>query len=905
MEAAELVGRDSHLRVLGAAIDAACAGHARTVTVWGDAGSGKSTLLNAVARTAQGPMRLLRVSGHLAEQDLPYAGVHQLVYQAGRKDVEVGGTGGDPLRDAAALLASLTELAREQPLLLVVDDAQWLDRLSQRALTFVARRLDADAICVIFGVRSPVPGHLTVGEELEVGPLSKAESVELLRRSYPDMSARVATNIAATAHGLPLALSEIPTHLNERQKRGMDPLPDELALGRSSTLLFADRFATLPDATRLCLLAASFDVLSATVYRHVLHELGCDLADLDAAERAGLARIRDGRCEFRHALAAAAVRAQARTQERLAVHRVLARHFHNDPVRLAFHLRKDPDVAIERLLPVLQQGANAARAALSYDEAAQLWIAAAQVEPSAPGRQTLLREAVQCLALAGAGPEARAWIDRLLADATDLTERAHVLRDLTWVSLWTQSVAPEDDATIEAHGIELIESGDPQAAMLGQDLLTALATALLGAGEYRRAQKVCRVLTVHGGQNLIVEQQLLCGVVGVMVGDPHMGAILRRGDTWVDRYPWERVLDPASPAGFITVVLGWLGEHDTLDRVIAHCLVASAQHGPSASAMYIANMMTASHERHMGRWDRALLEFQTLEQIVVDSDFAAPYPFIALRHAHLLAARGDVDGCVAQRERARERAPQWVPILAHLDHAVAGLLALAQRDYATALEHLDQAGQIERQVGLAPSGYLSRVADNFEAAWRLGDAQSKLDELVEFENSMRLMDHSAMLGLATRCRALIATPDTMEDYFVRAAALLSGEPDGFETARTYLLWGERLRRARRKADAHRMLSLAHEVFVKLGASAWISQCESELAACGIRRTAAPQVPAGSLVAHLTPREFEVAREVAAGLSNADAAQRLFISERTVEFHLYNAFRKLGIDGREELADALG
>lgn len=899
------MGRDSHLQMLGAALDAARGGHARTVTVWGEAGSGKSTLLDAVARTAQGPMRVLRVSGHLAEQDLPYAGVHQLVYLTGLHDVEVGGTGGDPLRDAAMLLASLTALAREQPLLLVVDDAQWLDRLSQRALTFVARRLDADAICVVFGVRSPVPGHLVVGEELEVGPLSKAESVELLRRSYPDMSTRVATHIAATAHGLPLALSEIPIHLSHRQKRGVEPLPDELALGRSTTLLFADRFATLPDATRLCLLAASFGPLPAAAYRHVLHELGCGLADLDAAERVGLAWVKDGRCEFRHALAAAAVRAQARSQERLAVHRVLARHFQDDPVRHAFHVRKDPDVAAAQLLPVLQEGASAARAALSYDEAAQLWTAAAHVEPSAPGRQALLREAVHCLALSGAGPEARALIDRLLGDATELTDRAHVLRDLTWVSLWTQSVAPEDDVMIEAHGVELMESGDSQAATLGQDLLTALATALLGAGEYRRAQRVCRALTAHGGINLTVEQQLLSGVVGVMVGDPHMGAILRRGDTWVDHFPWQRVLDPASPAGFITVVLGWLGEYDTLDRAVAHCLVTSAQHGPSASAMYISNVMTASQERHMGRWDRAVLEFQALEHIVMDSDFAAPYPFIALRHAHLLAARGDVDGCGAQRERAREKAPQWVPILAHLDHSVAGLLALAQRDYATALEHLDQAGRIERQVGLAPSGYLSRVADGFEAAWRLGDAESRLDELVEFEDLMRLMDHSAMLGLATRCRALMAPPATMEAYFAQAVELLSSEPDGFEKARTYLLWGERLRRARRKADAHRILSLAHEVFVKLGASAWISQCESELAACGIRRAAAPQVHAGSPVAQLTPREFEVAREVASGLTNAEAAQRLFISERTVEFHLYNAFRKLGIDGREDLANALG
>ncbi len=427
---------------------------------------------------------------------------------------------------------------------------------------------------------------------------------------------------------------------------------------------------------------------------------------------------------------------------------------------------------------------------------------------------------------------------------------------------------------------------------------------MLGAGDYQRAHEVCQALTTQVDEQLNMEQRLLCGVVAVMVGEPHGSAILREGERWVDSYPWSHVLDPASPAGFITVVLGWLGEYETLDRVITQCIGAATEHGPSASGLYIANSMTASRERHQGRWDRALLEFETLEQIVIDSDFAAPYPFIALRHAHLLAARGDAQACEAQRQRARERAPEWVPILEHLDHAVTGLLALATRDFATALEHLDHAGRLEREVGLAPGGYLTRVADAFEAAWRLGDAQSWSDELAQFEDAMRAMDHQAMLGLAARCHALVATPEHMDERFGEAVELLSAEPDGFEVARTYLLWGERLRRARRKADAHHKLARAHQIFVRLGASVWAQQCASELAACGVRRADVPELSAGGALADLTPREFQVAREVATGLSNADAARRLFISERTVEFHLSNVFRKLSIEGRECLAAEL-
>lgn len=903
MGRSSLRGREQHLQVLTDAISDARNGLARTVTVYGEAGSGKTALLDAVAAESQDSMRVLRVSGHPAESDLPLAGVHQLVHQAGLDGPLSSEHDADPLRDAAALLTELTNLAREVPVLLVVDDAQWLDRLSHRTLVFLARRIDADAVCVLFGVRSPHAEHLMVGAGLKVGPLSEDDSLGLLRHAHPQISARVATKITTTAHGLPLALREIPADLSDAQLVGIEPLPDELPLGRSLTQLFAGRIGSLPDSTRLCLLGASFDNLTPEIYASVLRDLGCSLDDLNPAERAGLARVRGGRCEFRHPLVAAAIRADARSQELIVVHRTLAGQFPDDPIRSAYHLRQDPQLTHDRLLPVLREGAEAAAAARSYDEAAELWTAAAEQVADPAGRRALLREAVRCLALAGSGPEAQALIEQLLAETTEPTERAHVLRDLTWVSLWTRSVAPENDATVEAHSVELLDATEPETHLLGRNLLAALATAMLGAGEYRRAQKVSMALATHAADQLTVEQALLCDVIAVMVGEPDAGRLLRHGEAWIESYPWEHVLDPSTPAGFITVVLGWLGEYATLDQAISHCRRATEEHGPSASGLFIANSMTASRERHQGRWDRALLEFETLEQIVIDTDFAAPYPFIALRHAHLLAAQGDHAGCELLRQRARDRAPEWVPVLAHLDHAVAGLLALSARDFATALEHLDYAARIEQDVGLVTSGYLSRAADTFEAAWRLGKAESRLAELTEFEDAMRAMHHQTMMGLAARCRALVAAPDEMDAAFAHAADLLGREPDGFESARTHLLWGERLRRARRKADAHHKLSLAQATFTQLGAKAWAEQCASELAACGIRRVDAAGTTDGP-VSQLTPREFEVAREVATGISNADAARRLFISERTVEFHLYNVFRKLGIETRETLATIL-
>lgn len=896
-----MIGREVPRRMLAAAVDDARAGIARTIVVRGASGIGKTTLLDTAVADADGKMRTIRIAGHPAERDLPYAGVHQLV-RATKLAGVVPVPGRDPLHNASSLLDALTALAEAEPLLLVVDDAQWLDPTSRRALVFVARRLDADAVCMLFSTRTAGSEELAVGTPIDLEPLSRAESLALLHSTFPELTARVAARIAAQAAGLPLALCEIPAELSPAQLRGAAPLPTVLPLGQSLTRLFDKRLDTLTGRGRLALLAASFDTLDADIYRRVLAALGCTLDDLDSAERAGLVQVRDGCCRFRHPSVPAAIQNAARSRELSHVHRALAAAFAEDPVRAASHLKQDPAADRDRLLDVIRAGAHAAGRNHAYADAADLWHTAAGLATDPDEARSYLRKAAKAHVLAGAGPEAHTLVEQLLQDAREASERANLLRDLTSISLWSRSVAPEDSAQIQSYATDLVRDSDVAGQVAGIDLSIALATAALGAGEFRRARQICVTLLTHVADRLTLEQRLLCDVTAVMVGEPGAGAELRAD--WTANYPWQRMLDPATSTGFITVVLGWLGEHDLLERVIARCRETLDQHGPSACGMYVVASMTASRERHRGRWDRALHEFDAIERLVLDTDFAAPYPFLALRHAHLLAARGDRPGCQRLRQQARAKAPVWTRMMAHLDHCVAGLLALAHRDFAVAATELACAGEIERDTGTVPSGYLSRVADEFEAAWRLGETDSLRDELTQFEEVMRGIHHQGMLGLAARCRALLADPDEIDIRFSEAVALLAPEPDGFEAARTHLLWGERLRRERRKADACEKLSLAQETFTRLGATSWVEQCRSELAACGIRRVTVPALADGP-ASQLTPREFEVAREVAAGATNADAARRLFISERTVEFHLSRVFRKLRIQRRHELAELLG
>lgn len=867
----------------------------------GEPGSGKTTLLDATVASADRTLRTIRISGHVAERDLPHAGVHQLLHAA-KLTSSVTVSGRDPLRDASALLDAVTALAAKTPLLLVVDDAHWLDPASRRALVFVARRLDADAVCILFAIRTAHTGELAVGTAVDLKPLSRQESLELLHSTFPDLTARVAARIADHGAGLPLALCEIPAELSGAQRRGTDPLPTVLPLGQSLTQLFANRLAALTDRARLAMLAASFDPLEAAAYHSVLTALGCSLHDLDGAERAGLVRVRDGCCGFRHPSVPAAIQNAARAGELVQVHRALAAELADDPVRAASHLKQDPEADRSLLLDTVRAGAHAADQTRTYPVAAELWESAAGLTVEPDAARSCLLKAAHAYVLAGAGPEARALIERLLMDTRTIPERANLLRDLTSISLWSRSVAPEDSENMQSYGIGLIRNQDETVQRAGIDLSIALATAALAAGEFRRARQICAALLAHAPSRLTLEQRLLCDVTAVMVGEPGAGAELR-GD-WTADYPWHRVLDPATPAGFITVVLGWLGEYRILEDVIARCRQAMDAHGPSASGMYVAASMVASMERHRGRWDRALLEFAVIERLVIDTDFVAPYPFLALRHALLLAARGDRAECEQLRRQARAKAPVWTRMMAHLDHCVAGLLALAHRDFPAAVSELDRAGEIERETGSVPSGYLSRVADAFEAAWRTGTADARREQLARFEAAMREVGHRELLGLALRCRALVAAPDQMDTRFAGAVDLLDREPDGFEAARTRLLWGERLRRERRKAEAREKLSAAHETFTRLGAVSWAEQCRSELAACGVRRIGGPSLADGP-ASQLTPREFEVAREVAAGMSNADAARRLFISERTVEFHLSRVFRKLEISRRHELTQVLG
>src|SRR5690606_26138745 len=340
----------------------------------------------------------------------------------------------------------------------------------------------------------------------------------------------------------------------------------------------------------------------------------------------------------------------------------------------------------------------------------------------------------------------------------------------------------------------------PGEAATGTELLVALAHCHQAAGDYRAAGAVTELIRRRVPESaLTLEQRLCCDMVAVMTG---VGGRLLRSD-WVDRFDWGRSFDPDVPVGMFGTVLGWIDEVATGERVLERCRAAAERAPGGVVAQVTVGAMSAMLLQHTGQWPRALLEFAACERTALDSDFLAPYPFIALRRAYLLAAQGKAAECDELRARAAAIAPHWTPAYRHLDGCTEGLLRLASGEPAEAARVLEEAGRVEAEMGIVVSGYTSRFPDLFEARWWLDGAAAMRGPLEEFASAAERMAHPTMAATAARCRALLAEPAGLDEAFAAALALHRRSPVVFEEARTRLLWGQRLRRARRKADARK------------------------------------------------------------------------------------------------------
>ncbi len=888
----QLHGRDAELAALNDLLDRAREGTSRTLVLRGDPGIGKTALVAQVAAAADG-FRVIRVTGIEEESELPFAGLHLLLRPVLDRISALPEVQAEALRGALglakagpadrflvglAVLSLLAELAADQPLLCVVDDAQWLDRASADALLFAARRLDTESIVLLLCARTGAFAAAGL-PELTLKGLSAQAAIELMGDRLP-VSRRY--RVLAEAAGNPLALLELPRVLDVARPEGPLPLTDRL---RSA---FESRFAGLPELTRTALLVAAAEGTGdlAPILRAAA-TFGASLADLDPARAAGLIEVEGTALTFRHPLIRAAVHHTAPLALRRAVHQALAAALDapGQADRRAWQQAAAAAGRDEEIAAALERAAGQVRERGGDTGAVAWYQRAAELSTDRLGKARRLTLAAETAA--GSGDLSLAA--GLAAESLELT---------------AAGPAPEDArvaaAALQVQATVAFLHGDPAAAH--RRLLDA--SELIGASDKGKANELL-IEAVHTGW-YAGEHELAEGVTrleGQHLRPTALERLLLRAVAPILGRP----ADPSDPGGALAearsaaasnvpglvLVSGLallLGQDQAAQQIggeLSRDLRAAGQIGWLPTALFYVG----SAQAYGGRHEAALHTVAEGLRLARDTGQQRWVDALAEPLALLAAARGDEQLCRQLADEALSRAsgPAWmVPWTA----SALGLLDLGAGRAESALARLETLAAGRKFFHIAAT---RSTPDLVEAAVRLGRPEAAAEPLALFEIWSRNTGQGWTSALVHRCRALL---DADEDRFRGALALHEEDSRPFDEARTQLLYGEWLRRDKRKADARAQLRVALETFERIGAAPWAERARTELTATGTTGRAADHGPFASL----TPQEAQIARLAAQGLSNKDIAAQLFLSARTVGHHLYKAYPKLGVAARGELAD---
>jgi DNA-binding CsgD family transcriptional regulator len=885
-----LYGRVEQLAAIDRLLEGMRSGRAGSLVLVGEAGIGKSALLDAAEGKAGGA-RVLRVTGVESEAELPFAGLHALLRPA------LDEVGALPERQAAALrgafgmaeaavadrflvglgvLSLVAELAEGRPVLLLVDDAQWLDRASADALVFAARRLHAEQAAVLAAARDEPPGAGLPGlPELRVGGLDRAPAERLLAGA--GLVAGVRDQLIADAAGNPLALIELSRGLSAAQRSGsVTPLMMSAAspAGRVQQA-FAARAAALPQAGRRAVLVAALAGMAdlAEVSRAVA-AVGGSLADLAGAERAGLVRVTPAGVSFSHPLARAAVLAGSDVAERMAGHRALAGVLDGD--RRAWQLAAladgpDEEVAAELDAAARNAGDRGSAAAMSaaYERAAGL-----SADPAAKGRRLTL--AAEAAVAAGQLPRAAGLAEQADQLATDPLHAARLAG--VWMLLRFEAGRPADAAGFSLDGAALLAQAEPDTAQAL--VIQAVNMLWLNAGPARPdLEHRAAAMLPPAGARLVEFLQAV--------------RRLQDGDTRVPITAPARPDPLALPVAqlFFELIRG----NVPAVRHRAASMAAECRDTGMAALLAYALIYLASAQGLDGEFLDAIASAEEGLRIAADTGQTALTGQLASTAAWLTAVTGDEEACRARAAQLRDlSASAQAVALPGADCALA-LLDLGCGRYQSALNRMEavSAGPARRHPQL-----LLAYPDHIEAAVRAGQPGLAARPMAQSTAWADAIGQPWATAVAARCAALTASDADAEPLYRRAIAAHEGDGRPFEQARTRLLYGEWLRRGQRRADARAQLLAAAGAFARMGARPWRERAEAELRAAGARQAV---VTADDPLARLTPQELQVVRLAAAGASNKQIAAQLFLSPRTVGYHLHKAFPKLCVTAREELA----
>jgi DNA-binding CsgD family transcriptional regulator len=905
-----LLGRNDERLALDRLLSEARTGHSGVLALVGEPGIGKTALLGYAHERAAG-MRVLRARGVESEAAIPFAGLLELLrpvldglehIPAPQASALAGAlalapaSGGDRFAIGAATLSLLSASADDEPLLLLVDDAHWLDASSAEALLFAARRLVADPIALVFAVRLGEPSLLDGADlrTLHLAGLGRADAAQLLARA--DVSGDVVDGLHRATGGNPLALVELAADADHLTAAAAGAGP--VAISASIAQAFLHRFGRLPEPNRrMLVLAAASDRGELAVLARAATRLGLGVGDLVVAEEAGLVSIDAGVLEFRHPLARAAVYAEAPAGERREVHAALAAALpEHDVDRRAWHLAAASIGPDDGAAALLEQAGARARDRRAYAVAAAAFDRGAGLAAGEELRGALLYRAADAAWLAGDIRATLARLDEVRATAGDpLSVRVDRLRAQVAMRLgpvmdgYALIVAAAErcaDADPELATVMLAEAvlcafyaGDPAS----MDVAARRAAELWGPAASRRAEFFVQMAS---GLRSVVDGR----------GDEGAAAARRaveileasdelRGDP--ELYPWA-VLGPL-----------FLREADA-GRVLVQRTLARARAEVAVSVLPRLLQFLARDQATTDGWAAAEASYGEGIRLARETGQRVEEAIGLAGLACLQARQGDEAACLKTAAEAGALCDElglglygvWVL-------QAFGDLELGLGRAAGAVARHRHYDHVLRERGLHDVD-LSPAPELVEAHVRLGEADEARPLMVDYRARAEAKGQPWALARAARCRGLLAQPDEIESCFDEALVLHGRTPDLFETARTHLAYGARLRRARRRVLARDHLRMALHTFERLGARSWADQARAELAATGetARRRDA------STLDELTPQELQIARLLAEGRTTREAAAAIFVSPKTVEYHLRHVYDKLGIRSRAELTEVL-
>ena len=892
-----LRGRRAEREALDRLFAAVRTGRSQVLVLDGEPGIGKTALLEyAVDQAAD--FRIARAAGIESEMELPYAALHQLclpildrLERLPRPQGDALATafglagGGEPQRFLVGLatLSLLSDVAEDRPLLCVVDDAHWLDRASAQALAFVARRLGQESVALLVAVRKAVDHEFDGLPRLQVDGLSTSDARELLSAGIPgSMDRQVLDRIVAEAEGNPLALVDWPRGMSPDALAGGFSFPAALPVSRRIEELYRQHLEQLPAETRMLLLIAAAEPLGdpALLWRAAM-SLGLTPDAALPAESAGLMAI-GARVRFRHPLVRGTIYRSAMPDHRRRVHGALADATDPaiDPDRRAWHRSQAAVAPDEAVAAELERSAVRARERGGLAAAAAFLERATTLTPDPDRRATRALVAARAKQLAGASDAAMQLLET--ADSRPLSDLHRA--EVGWLRAEVASLnRGRDAARLLLHAAEGLAPLDPRlaratylqafaAAMFAGRLATGAGLAEVAAG-LRAAPAATDPprpidLLVDGFATLLTE--------GWATGAKKLTRALRV---------------PGAPDDRVWLRFAWAAASVVWDEQAAYTLsmrhIDLARAAGAMAELPVALNNLARLLAHDGRFDDAAAAIAEADSI---ADMIRG-PRIMYFKMNLFAWRGDADTTseliAAGTKDAIARGEGMVVTVSEYSKAV---LQNGLGRYELAADAAQTASEYEE---LLMQWVLPELV---EAAARCGRQTVALEAAQRLSDQTQACGTELALGMGARARALVSDGQAANDLYEEAIQRLARCRAAAHLARAHLLYGEWLRRERRRLEAREHLRTAHEMLATMGARAFADRAERELIASGEharKRTV-------ETTEDLTPQERQVALLARDGHSNPEIGARLFISPRTVEYHLHKVFSKTGINSRSQL-----